>query len=172
MSTSASNPASGLCHCGSGKAHADCCGPILAGAPAPTAEALMRSRYSAYLERNYSHLRRSLSAEQQADYSEQDAREWAESAEWLGLEITATEGGGETDQEGTVDFVARFRISGEERKHVEKARFIREDGRWVYAGQIVPKTEPVRREAPKVGRNDPCPCGSGKKYKKCHGTAA
>jgi len=30
----------------------------------------------------------------------------------------------------------------------------------------------VRREEPKVGRNDPCPCGSGKKYKKCHGAAA
>jgi hypothetical protein len=31
------------------------------------------------------------------------------------------------------------------------------------------KAEPVRRDRPKVGRNDPCPCGSGKKYKKCHG---
>src|SRR4051812_9321218 len=30
----------------------------------------------------------------------------------------------------------------------------------------------IRRDEPKVGRNDPCPCGSGKKYKKCHGTAA
>ncbi len=37
-------------------------------------------------------------------------------------------------------------------------------------GDDVIKT--VRREEPKVGRNDPCPCGSGKKYKKCHGTAA
>jgi preprotein translocase subunit SecA len=30
----------------------------------------------------------------------------------------------------------------------------------------------IRRDEPKVGRNDPCPCGSGKKYKKCHGAAA
>ncbi|MCU0792631.1 MAG: YchJ family protein [Opitutaceae bacterium] len=172
MSHSATSSASELCPCGSGKAHADCCGPILAGAPAPTPEALMRSRYTSYVKRNYIHLHRSLSAEQQADFSEKDAREWAESAEWLGLEITSTTGGGEQDQEGTVDFVARFRIQGEERKHVEKARFIREAGRWVYAGQIVPKAEPVRRESPKVGRNDPCPCGSGKKYKKCHGAAA
>jgi preprotein translocase subunit SecA len=37
-------------------------------------------------------------------------------------------------------------------------------------GDDVVKT--VRREEPKVGRNDPCPCGSGKKYKKCHGAAA
>ena len=37
-------------------------------------------------------------------------------------------------------------------------------------GDDVIKT--VRRDEPKVGRNDPCPCGSGKKYKKCHGAAA
>lgn len=132
----------------------------------------MRSRFAAYPTRNYLHLRRSLSKKQQADYSEADAREWAESSEWLGLEITATEGGGVDDEEGIVDFIARFRVKGEERKHVEKAHFIREEGRWVYAGQIVPKVEPVRRESAKIGRNDPCPCGSGKKYKKCHGLAA
>lgn len=34
------------------------------------------------------------------------------------------------------------------------------------------KVEPVRHAAPKVGRNDPCPCGSGRKYKHCHGAAA
>jgi preprotein translocase subunit SecA len=32
------------------------------------------------------------------------------------------------------------------------------------------KVETVRRDGEKVGRNDPCPCGSGKKYKKCHGS--
>ncbi|MBC8011447.1 MAG: YchJ family protein [Burkholderiales bacterium] len=170
--TAPATPAADLCPCGSGKSHADCCGPILAGAPAPTAEALMRSRYSAYSKRNYIHLRRTLSKEQQADFSEADAREWAESSDWLGLDVTATEGGGADDQEGVVDFVARFRTAGEERKHVEKARFAREDGQWVYVGQVVPKAEPVRRESPKVGRNDPCPCGSGKKYKKCHGASA
>ncbi|MBI4412050.1 MAG: SEC-C domain-containing protein [Deltaproteobacteria bacterium] len=31
------------------------------------------------------------------------------------------------------------------------------------------KQQTVKHEGPKVGRNDPCPCGSGKKYKKCHG---
>ncbi len=171
MSTSVPAPESETCPCGSGLAHAECCGPILAGAPAPTAAALMRSRYTAYVKRDYRHLENSLSAEQRADFSLKDAREWAESASWLGLEIAATEGGGAEDQEGTVDFVARFSIGGEERKHVEKAKFIREEGRWVYAGVVNPVVQPVRRESPKVGRNDPCPCGSGKKYKKCHGAA-
>jgi SEC-C motif-containing protein len=173
MSTQANvSTAADLCPCGSGKSHADCCGPILAGEAAPTPEALMRSRYSAYAKRNYLHLHRSLSVEQQKDFSEKDAREWAESSEWLDLEVTGSTGGGAEDQEGTVDFVAKFRTAGQERKHVETAHFIREEGRWVYAGQVVPKAEPVRRTEPKVGRNDPCPCGSGKKYKKCHGAGA
>ena len=46
------------------------------------------------------------------------------------------------------------------------------DGRWVYTGFEQPKGQPVRRETPKIGRNDPCPCGSGKKYKKCCGVRA
>lgn len=160
---------SDLCPCNSGLPHDQCCGPILAGAPAPTAEALMRSRYSAYVKRNYLHLQRTLSAAQRADFSEKDARAWAESSEWLGLEIKATTGGGVDDQTGTVDFVANFRTNGEERRHIEKAEFGREDGRWVYVGQVQEKAAPVRRSEPKVGRNDPCPCGSGKKFKKCHG---
>jgi preprotein translocase subunit SecA len=40
-----------------------------------------------------------------------------------------------------------------------------------HGGGSQPKTETIRRQGDKVGRNDPCPCGSGKKYKKCHGTA-
>ena len=52
------------------------------------------------------------------------------------------------------------------------ALFGREEGRWVYAGQMDPKGKTVRYEQPKPGRNDPCPCGSGKKYKKCCGANA
>ena len=39
-------------------------------------------------------------------------------------------------------------------------------------GSETSRSKPQMRSAPKVGRNDPCPCGSGKKYKKCHGKAA
>ncbi len=166
MSTTASPT---LCPCGSGLEFDACCGPILAGAPAPTAEALMRSRYTAYVKRNYKHLEESLSAEQRADFSLKDARSWAESAEWLGLDILGTTGGGPDDTEGTVRFRARFRTDNQDREHLENARFGREDGRWVYTGVVEEKAEPVRRAEPKIGRNDPCPCGSGKKYKKCHG---
>jgi SEC-C motif-containing protein len=132
----------------------------------------MRSRYTAYVQRDYAHLERSLTKEQRADFNVADARRWAESSEWLGLKITNTVRGGPDDADGTVSFVARFRIDGQEREHVEVARFVREEGRWAYAGQEEIRPVTVRRENPKIGRNDPCPCGSGKKYKKCCGAAA
>jgi SEC-C motif-containing protein len=132
----------------------------------------MRSRYSAYVKHAYEHLGRSLSAEQRKDFSVEQSRTWAESSEWLGLKILRTEKGGPDDTEGVVDFSARFRAEGKEQEHLETARFTREDGRWVYDGVVPAVGHTVRREAPKVGRNDPCPCGSGKKYKKCCGVAA
>jgi SEC-C motif-containing protein len=157
------------CPCGSGLSYDSCCGPIIAGAPAPTAEAMMRSRYSAYVKREYAHLERTLSAEQRKDFAPDEARRWAESSEWLGLTILRTEKGAPDDQEGVVEFSARFRIEGKDQEHIEAAVFGREDGNWVYVGQLQPKGQTVRREQPKVGRNDPCPCGSGKKFKKCCG---
>lgn len=160
------------CPCGSGLSYETCCGPLIAGAPAPTAEALMRSRYSAYVQHDCEHLGRSLSTAQRKDYSPDDAKRWAEHSEWLGLTIVRTEKGGPDDEEGLVEFSARFRTDGQEQEHVEAAIFAREAGRWVYAGQLPQRGQTVRREAPKVGRNDPCPCGSGKKYKKCCGAAA
>jgi SEC-C motif-containing protein len=149
-----------------------CCGPILAGAPAETAEALMRSRYTAYAKHAFDHLERSLSAAQRKDYSAEDAKRWAEQSEWLGLTILRTEGGTAADNEGVVEFSARFRANGQEQEHVETATFGREDGRWVYTGQLPQTGHTVKYEKPKPGRNDPCPCGSGKKYKKCCGAAA
>jgi len=132
----------------------------------------MRSRYSAYVKHAFDHLGRTLSTEQRKDYSTEDARRWSEKSEWLGLTILRTEKGGPADSEGLVEFAARFRSEGEEHEHLETALFTREAGNWVYAGQLPQRGATVRRETPKIGRNDPCPCGSGKKYKKCCGSAA
>jgi len=160
------------CPCGSGTDFAACCGPILAGAPAPTAEALMRSRYTAHVKHDLAHLERTLSASERKDFSAEDTRRWSEQSEWLGLKILRTELGGAADATGVVEFSARFRRESQEHEHLETALFAREEGRWVYTGQLEPKGQTVRRETPKVGRNDPCPCGSGRKYKKCCGAAA
>jgi len=132
----------------------------------------MRSRYTAYVKQDIAHLGNSLTAEQRKDYSADDARRWAESAEWLGLKIHRTEKGGPADTTGFVEFSARFKTGDTEREHVEIAVFHREEGRWAYAGQASGPGKTVRRESPKIGRNDPCPCGSGKKYKKCCGLAS
>lgn len=161
------------CPCGSGRDYDSCCGPIISGAqPAATAEALMRSRYSAYVKHEYKHLETSLSEAQRKDFSAEETRKWAESAEWLGLTVRRTEKGGADDSEGVVEFSAKFRIEGKEHEHVESARFMKKDAQWFYDGTVETQPKTVRREAPKIGRNDPCPCGSGKKYKKCCGAGA
>jgi SEC-C motif-containing protein len=129
----------------------------------------MRSRYTAYVKREYAHLGTSLSTEQRKDYSPEDAKSWAEKSEWLGLTIHGTSQGGVDDTTGLVDFSAKFKTQGQEQEHRETAIFNRENGRWVYSGHTEMAGTPVRRESPKVGRNDPCPCGSGKKFKKCCG---
>lgn len=156
------------CPCASGKTLESCCGPILGGAPAPSPEAAMRARYAAYVLCDIDHLDRSLTPESRADHDKKQAEQWAKSVEWLGLDILATSGGGQDDSEGMVEFSARFRQNGIEQTHHETSIFQRDGQGWLYANGKV-HAEPVRRAGPKVGRNDPCPCGSGKKYKQCCG---
>lgn len=158
------------CHCGSGRPFDDCCGPYLAGAPAPTAEALMRSRYSAFATGNIDYLEETLLPETRQDFDRAQVAEWAQSSEWTGLEIRSTEAGRAGDEEGVVEFVARFRMQGKDYIHQETSSFRKRDGRWFYVdGTMGPRP---RANVVKVGRNDPCTCGSGKKYKKCCGAAA
>lgn len=156
------------CPCGSGRGFEDCCGPILGGAPAPTAEALMRSRYTAYVRDQVDHIERTHASSANEDFDRAATEELAHSVDWLGLDILSTSDGLESDETGTVEFAVRYRQNREMTVHHELSYFGREDGRWVYVdGTINPKGPPRRVE--KVGRNDPCPCGSGKKYKKCCG---
>lgn len=155
------------CPCGSGRDYAACCQPIIKGeARAQSAEALMRSRYSAYAKGEIAWIMQSCVRDENID--EEATRRWSEGAEWKGLRIVRTEKGGPADGEGVVEFVASYVMDGLKDEHHETAHFIREDGRWVYDSGTV-KTATVVRESPKVGRNDPCPCGSGKKYKQCCG---
>jgi SEC-C motif-containing protein len=160
------------CSCGSEVAYEACCAPVIEGSRrAGTAEELMRARYSAYVKDRIAFLGESLTDEQRSDFSEQDTRRWAESSEWLGLEIVRTEEGGADESAGEVEFIARFRKKGggEEQTHREKALFNKIGGAWFYDGYVPNKGQTIRRETPKTGRNDPCPCGSGKKFKKCCG---
>lgn len=159
-----------LCPCGSNQEFELCCGPILSGESlAPTAEMLMRARYTAFSECRFEFLGESLHPDYRSDHDAEATRRWAQSADWQGLEIVATEAGGEDDQEGMVEFIASFKEKGLVHHHHEQSRFRKKEGRWYFVeGEMVPPKTEVH-ETPKVGRNEPCPCGSGKKYKKCCG---
>lgn len=160
------------CPCGSGSTYEECCRPLIAGErAAATAAQLMRSRYSAYVEKEIPYLRASLHPDHRKDYDEKSSREWAESAEWHSLQILDTVGGGPDDSEGEVEFVAAFSQQGVRQEHHERSQFARLGGSWYFVSGREVRPKPVVRAAPKVGRNDPCPCGSGKKHKKCCATA-
>ena len=156
------------CPCGSEKEYEDCCGPIISGTvPAPTAEALMRSRYSAFVKGVPEHIERTDAPELREDFNRDELEQMMRDCEWRGLKIRRTV---ETGDIAEVEFVIRFRYNRQDMVQTELSSFRRENGQWLYVtGEINPKQMPVRNER-KIRRNDPCPCGSGKKAKKCCGT--
>ena len=101
-----------------------CCGPILDGAPAPTAEHLMRSRYSAFVLGHVPYLLASWHASTRpAELDLQDGK-------WLGLEVRRHVQTGPDAAE--VEFVARHRVGGRAVRLHEHSRFVRESGHWYY----------------------------------------
>jgi SEC-C motif-containing protein len=134
---------------------------------AETAEALMRARYSAYVKEAVNFILDTTHPDQRDQYTEGGIRRWARNSEWRGLTILDTEKGGPEDDTGTVEFVAEYSEKGRRNRHHEIAQFRRQEGAWYFYDGQAPTPKTVVRTSPKVGRNDPCPCGSGRKYKKC-----
>ncbi len=156
------------CPCGSGKTYTECCGPFIAGDADPqTAEALMRSRYTAYAVCAVDYLRDSMHPDtRDRGFDRDSVEQWSKHSEWLGIEVLNSRKGTADDDEGTVEFIARYKDDKTTFDHHETSQFRKHNGRWYFVdGRMM--NEPYRREAPKIGRNEPCPCGSGKKYKKC-----
>ena len=98
-------------------------------------------------------------------YDHKGTKVWAEKSEWHGLEIISTTDGGPKDDKGEVEFIARFRDKDGVRSHHERGQFARKRKKWLFTEGIMVKSQPL--SVTKIGRNDPCSCGSGKKYKKC-----
>lgn len=157
------------CPCGSGRDLDACCGLYISGKEkAPTAEALMRSRYTAFATDHVDYLIETSTPHALKDFNVEQARHDAKQVQWQGLDILETQAGGANDNEGFVTFVFHYRFQNKNQSQHEKARFCKVGDAWLYDDSVLdPKGEPVRIE--KTGRNDPCPCGSGKKYKKCCG---
>lgn len=163
---------SDLCPCGSGLSYSACCESFIIGKAKPqTAVALMRSRYCAYARGAVDYLYRTSGPKVQKEFDAESSRKWAESATWTGIEILNTNGGGEEDTVGSVEFIAHYTVNNTSFDHHELADFLKIDGEWRFIDGKIFGPDPIRREHPKIGRNDPCPCGSGKKYKKCCGAA-
>ncbi len=152
------------CHCGASAPFDECCAPIIEGQQSAAGpEQLMRARFSAYSTAAIDFLHDSLHPDSRDDFDFDATKDWAESSTWERLEILTTKAGAARDKVGTVDFIATYTDSaGNTQQHCERSHFKRVANHWFFCdGQtIVPG---------KVGRNDPCTCGSGKKYKKCCG---
>ena len=142
------------CPCGSGQPYAGCCQPFhLNQAVAPTPETLMRSRYSAFV----------------LDLPDYLLATWhpdtrpanlvlSDSPDWTGLQILSSEAVGDR---GQVHFRAVYRLAGGFGYLEERSDFVRQQEQWLYV------RGDTREGTLSPGRNERCPCGSGKKFKAC-----
>lgn len=154
------------CACGSKKDYAICCQPFIDGNKLPpTPEALMRSRYTAYTQKNIDYIAKTMASPASDGFKAEEAKTWADQCEWLKLEVIEASYNQLT---GFVEFIVHFNYLKHRQMIHEKSEFHLIDSKWVY----VNGTSPQIKQSPQVkqlGRNEPCLCGSGKKYKKCCG---
>lgn len=166
-----------LCPCGSKLKFGDCCQPVLLGkSKAQTAEALLRARYTAFVEQEIDFVVATHHSKTRSGIDRKEIESWAKNSEWHGLEVVQREAGEATDTQGTLIFCAKYsektgENAGKIQDHWEKSFFERDPspkGDWKFLDAQGVHVGTYKRAEPKIGRNDPCPCGSGKKYKKCH----
>ncbi|MCX6049521.1 MAG: YchJ family protein [Chloroflexi bacterium] len=152
------------CPCGSGKTGTDCCAPFLTGQAKPTSpEQLMRSRYSAFCTGNIDYLIATHHPSQRTAADRETLAQTMAETQWLALRVLHTDESQIAAGVGVVEFVAFYKNKGVFGQLHEKSEFIRQSDRWYYLKGVL--LAPI-----KLDRNDPCWCGSGKKYKRCHGS--
>ncbi|MDW6016624.1 YchJ family protein [Vibrio plantisponsor] len=152
------------CYCGNTQSYSECCQPIHNDHhKAKTPEQLMRARYSAHVVGLVDFI---VSTYHPSCNAETDREAIADSvnSNWKRLQVIKSDNGS-TENEGYVHFKAFIEEQGKELCLEERSRFVKEDGLWFYIDGEFPQ----HNQTLKLGRNDPCICGSGKKYKKCCG---
>ncbi|MGE3921221.1 MAG: YchJ family protein [Gammaproteobacteria bacterium] len=156
------------CPCGSNISYDDCCGSYIHGKKIPeTPEALMRSRYTAYTEVNIAYIESTMCGKALASFDSNDAKHWSENVKWLSLTILSTPPINQEDKVGSVEFIAQYRLNNQIQALHENSQFELIDGKWFYTDGIFTQEYIKDAKTLKISRNDPCPCNSGKKYKKC-----
>jgi SEC-C motif-containing protein len=114
------------CPCGSEKPYSECCEVFISGAKVPsTAEELMRSRYSAYHQRNFEYIMRTMKSPAADLFDIEDAKKSSDTIRWTRLEVIKS-------TYDTVEFRAHYRIGSEHAEMHEKSRFEFENGKWYY----------------------------------------
>ncbi len=158
------------CYCGSETDYATCCKPYHEGARVPSAEALVRARFSAFSIQNYAYIVETTHPDFREDLSIEGLQQSTGNITWKGLEIL--ENAIHPAKDGahsfpTVTFRVYYEYDEKLYELAETSYFQEEDGILYFADGVAHRQEGYRRTSAKVGRNEPCPCGSGKKYKKC-----
>ncbi len=149
------------CPCGSGKLYPSCCGIFHDGVKYPeTAEELMRSRYTAYAMNNLQYIKNTMRGKAAQGFSDQDLEGQKNAHQLLGLNVIRHIQDKKNPNHAFVEFRALHQFKDKYSIIQEYSEFNRIDGRWFYIDGKIEKNS----------RNDPCPCHSGKKFKKCHGS--
>lgn len=156
------------CLCGSEKAYEECCGIYHEGKFAPTPETLMRSRYTAYAMADMDYIVKTMKGKPLQNFEKESVRKWALSVVWRSLSVLKAFQ--ENEKIGFVEFIAEY-FEGDKIKVIhEVSEFHREDEIWYYVDGVHPKGSLSKSK--NVSRNEPCPCGSERKFKNCHGRAS
>lgn len=153
------------CPCGSGNSTETCCMPVILGdMEVKSPEQLMRSRYTAYVMRRADYILSSWHSSTRPDEMVLESN-----PDWSGLKIVDTSFvNSQQAEEAYVEFIAGFLDNGVPGVMRERSRFLKEQEQWCYVdGVQIDLGDQAAIKKP--GRNDPCVCGSGKKFKKCCG---
>jgi SEC-C motif-containing protein len=154
------------CPCGTSIAYDLCCGIYIENKQLPQTPAqLMRSRYTAYSLTNIEYIKNTMLGKALLGFNEAEALKWAQSVNWLGLEIIQAEP--TSTEVGFVEFIARFMDHEQVKSIHERSEFHKKEHRWFYVDGTLKKAN-LKPKKLQIARNGPCPCGSGKKYKNCH----
>lgn len=148
------------CPCGSGHIYSECCEPLhQMNEQAQTAEALMRSRYSAFVLKNADYLLKTLHPDYHTEHERESLVALFNETTWLGLKVIKHVPKGLSAE---VEFSAFYQDNDHVSQLHERSRFIKIDTQWYYMdGTFLPPLT--------LARNEVCFCGSGTKFKRCHG---
>lgn len=146
------------CYCCSKIPYHECCEPFITGSAMPdTAQKLMRSRFSAYCTAQYGYIVDTYAQGYKEQLTEEDIAQSAAGTRWFALDVIPH------SAPDKVEFKAWYFDQRKVGLMHETSNFIVEAGRWKYTDGMMHDDTGYQ----KIGRNDPCPCASNKKFKQC-----